>query len=518
MPQVEIIMPTAQDQAVRPTRIAAYCRVSSDSEDQLNSFYSQVRHYTTAIAELPNSVLVDIYADEGVSGGKMEKRDDFMRMLADCNKGKIDRILTKSVSRFARNTLECLETVRDLKLKGISIYFEEQHIDTMKMGDELLITMFGSVAQSEARSISQNVKMMNRKRMAAGEFITRNAPYGYRYQDRRFIPQPEEAKIVRRIFAEYLEGYGPLVIASRLNEDDVPTNGHGKVWYANTIDIMLRNEKYIGDTCHQKTFRTDDLPFTKKKNRGELPRYYVEGTHTAIIERETFEQVQRLLERKSRAARERIETPAPFTHMVRCGACGTQFRRKIISGKAYWCCGKHSIRKEYCDMPQIAETELEDAFITMFNKLKAGNKVILSPIITSLTEIRETTQKGNDQLCAIDKRLVELNDKKLLLTKLQTRGIMQEQDYLTEISSVDQEMEKLRKERKKVLTGDDDLEQINQFKRLQNVLNDSEVLTEFSADRLADVVDNITVKGRNSACFHLPGGLMLTESLGREKT
>lgn len=240
MPQVEVILPTVQEQASRPTRIAAYCRVSSDSEDQMNSFYAQVRHYTTTIAELPNSVLVDIYADEGISGSTMEKREDFKRMLADCNKGKIDRILTKSVSRFARNTLECLETIRDLKLKGISVYFEEQKIDTLKMGDELLITMFGSVAQSEARSISKNIKMMNRRRMAAGEFITRSAPYGYRYQDRKFIPQPEEAEVVHRIFADFLSGDGLATIANKLNDERVPTNGQGKRWYANTIDIMLR--------------------------------------------------------------------------------------------------------------------------------------------------------------------------------------------------------------------------------------------------------------------------------------
>lgn len=517
MPQVEVIMPTKQAQAVRPTRVAAYCRVSSDSEDQMNSFYAQVRHYTTAITELPNSVLVDIYADEGISGGTMEKREDFMRMLDDCNKGRIDRILTKSVSRFARNTLECLEIVRDLKLKGISIYFEEQHIDTMKMGDELLITMFGSVAQSEAKSISQNVKIMNRKRMAAGEYVTRNAPYGYRYRNRTFIPDPQEAEVVRRIFAEYLKGHGPAVIANILNDEGVPTNGHGKVWYPNTIDIMLRNEKYIGDTCHQKTYHTDDLPFTKKKNRGELPQYYVVRTHTAIIDKAAFDQVQQLLKRKGRVPRQRIETPAPFTHLIHCGACGAQFRRKIIRGKAYWSCTKHSVHQEYCRMPQIPEPELEDAFVIMFNKLKAEAKVILTPAISCLMEIRDATKRGNDQLCAIDKRIAELNDKKLLLTKLRTRGVMEEQDYLTETASVDQESERLKKERRKVLSGDDDLEQIMQLKRLQTILADSDVLTAFDAEKLTDTVDGIIVDGRHRIRFCLPGGLVLNESLGGKR-
>lgn len=512
MPQVEIILPTAQKEAVRPTRIAAYCRVSSDSEDQLNSFYAQVRHYTTAIAELPNSVLVDIYSDEAVSGGTMEKREDFMRMIADCNKGKIDRILTKSVSRFARNTLECLETVRDLKLKGVSIYFEEQRIDTMKMGDELLITMFGSVAQSEAKSISRNVKIMNRKRMAVGEYVSNITPYGYRYADRTFIIQPEEAKVVRRIFAEYLAGNGPTIIAGMLNDEGVPAYIPGKLWHPKTIDRILHNEKYIGDTCHQKTFTTDDAPFNTKINRGELPKYYVEGTHEPIIEREVFEKAQALIARRN-PPHEKTVDALPLSGVIRCGNCRCHFKRKMIRGKAYWICRKHNIRKEYCSMPQIPESELEDAFVTMFNKLKAGAKLILSPAISSLNELREATKRSNDELAAIDRRLVELNDKKLLLTKLRTRGIMQEKDYLTEISGVDQEMDKLRKERKKVLSGDDGLEQIAQLRHLQSILAENEVQVMFNIDMLLDIVDSITVESRERIIFRLLGGLELPEGI-----
>lgn len=516
MPQVEIIPPSAQGLAARPTRIAAYCRVSSDSEDQLNSFYAQVKHYTTTIAELPNSVLVDIYADEAVSGGTMEKREDFMRMLADCKKGKIDRILTKSVSRFARNTLECLETVRDLKLKGVSVYFEEQKIDTMKMGDELLITMFGSVAQSEAKSISRNVKIMNRKRMAAGEYVNNITPYGYRYANRTFVVEPKEAEVVRRIFAEYLSGSGPIVIAGMLNDEGIPSYVPGKMWNPESVDRILHNEKYIGDTCHQKTFASDDLPFTTKINRGELPKYYIESTHEAIITREVFERAQSLIARRKPPHKRTVKN-LPLSGVIRCGECGSNCKRKMIRGKAYWICRKHNIRKEYCSMPQISESELGDAFVAMFNKLKAGSKLILAPAISSLTELREAAQKGNEQLVYVDKRLVELNDKKLLMTKLWTRGIMQEQDYLTEISGIDQELDKLRKERKKVLSGDDGLEQIAQLKRLQSILADSEVQVGFSRDMLLDIVDHITLESRNRLLFQLIGGLELPESIGEAK-
>lgn len=292
---------------------------------------------------------------------------------------------------------------------------------------------------------------------------------------------------------------------------DAPICTHG----AHRINSsILRNEKYIGDTCHQKTYHADDLPFMKRKNRGELPQYYVQGTHEPIIEREMFDKAQELLRRKGRPARTRNTVASPFDHLITCASCGTTFRRRIVNGKAYWICGKATLRKEYCDMPQVPELELEDAFIAMFNKLRDGSKLILSPAISTLTELRDMTQKGNDQLTAVDKRLVELNDKKLLLTKLRTRGIMQEQDYLTELAGIDQELDKLRRERKKVLTGDESLDQITQLKRLQTMLADSEVLTAFDGSSVADIVDGIVVESRTQLTFQLPGGLQLNANIG----
>lgn len=270
-------------------RIAAYCRVSSDSDDQQNSFINQVHTYTEYINSQPNMELVDIYADEGITGTAMNKRDDFMRMMRDCRKGKIDRIIVKSVSRFARNTVECLKTIRELKAKGITVLFEKENIDTGKMTDEILITVMSSIAQSESLSISKNLKMMNRNRMENGTYISHMAPYGYIYKDRTYVIDESKSEVVRWIFTEYLSGNGAAVIANKLNADCVPPNDKAERWYINTIYKILRNEKYVGDTLMQKTFHEDNLPYTPRKNNGELDKYYVYNTHDPIIDRETFD-------------------------------------------------------------------------------------------------------------------------------------------------------------------------------------------------------------------------------------
>ena len=518
MAQVDIIMPTAISEVERPTRVAAYCRVSSESEDQMNSFYAQVKYYSAHVGDLPNSELVDIYADEGISGSTIHKRDEFMRMLADCDKGRIDRIITKTVSRFARNTLDCLETVRSLKAKGVSVYFEEQNIDTEKMTDEMLITMYGNIAQNEAKSISQNLKSMNRKRMADGSYISRMAPYGYRYEDQTYIICIAPALIVRRIFHEYLKGYGAAAIANRLNIEGVePPNG-AKRWYPNTIYGMLRNEKYAGDTLLQKTFREDDLPFTSRKNRGELPSYYVENTHIAIIEREVYLEVKSLMAFKSATYAVGPAEDYAMKSALTCGCCGGRMKRKQVREKYSWVCYHHNIRKEYCEMPPIPEAEIQDAFVVMFNKLKANTKTILAPVIQNLTKLQNNLRRENTHLLEIDKTLVTLNDKKLLLTKLNSKGIMDDTTFISEISALDKEVDRLKSERRKMMATDSDLEQISELKDIQDYLNSSAPLTSFSKEAFDKLIDSVVIKDRHHIEFKLFGGLSFPERLGRNDT
>lgn len=238
----QIYIPAAQPQEELALRVAAYCRVSSDSEDQLNSFAAQTTHYHQLIANHESWLLADIYADEGITGTSTQKRKDFQRLLADCRKGKIDKILVKSISRFARNTTDCLETIRELRSLGISVFFEEHNIDTKLMGSEILTAVLASCAQTESESISKNTRWGVQKRMAQGTYIASSAPYGFRLADGILVIQQDEAAVIRRIFDAYLTGLTPAEIADRLNG----TGNTDRSWWESTVKYILRNERY---TC-----------------------------------------------------------------------------------------------------------------------------------------------------------------------------------------------------------------------------------------------------------------------------
>ncbi len=287
MAQVKIIAP--QTQEAEHLRVAAYCRVSSDSKDQLHSYAAQIRNYTEGIAQHDGWELVDVYADEGLTGTRMDQRDDFNRMMRDCRKGKIDRILVKSVSRFARNTRDCLSALRELFAMGVSVRFEKENIDTKTLTTELMVRVSGSLAQQESISISANQKISYQRRMERGEFITCSAPYGYRIIDKKNLEIiPEEATTVQWIFDAYLNGLSAEWIADQLTRRGIENTNTRKPWTAYGIRYILRNEKYIGDALGQKKF-TKGFPFFRKRNHGEQERYYVENTHLPIIEREQFE-------------------------------------------------------------------------------------------------------------------------------------------------------------------------------------------------------------------------------------
>lgn len=279
---VKIIPP----RAVRPDvlRVAAYCRVSSDSADQLHSYAAQIRYYTDLIQSHEGWEMVDIYADEGITGTRMDKREDFNRLLADCRRGKIDKVLVKSISRFARNTRDCLASLRELFRLGVSVLFEKENIDTGTLTTELMVSVSSSLAQQESVSISQNQQMSYQRRMERGEFITCTAPYGYRMPDgKNLIIEESEAREVRWMFQAYLDGKSVKRIAEEMNRKEVHNSWKRGVWYEQLIRKMLSNEKYVGDSLCQKTYTANTFPFVKKTNHGEVDQYYIENTHPAII-------------------------------------------------------------------------------------------------------------------------------------------------------------------------------------------------------------------------------------------
>ena len=331
----EITIIPAKNRSDEVVRTAAYARVSSSSEDQLNSFAAQIRYYTELLSNSTDAVFVDMYADEGISGTSAAKRTEFQRMMSDCRKGKIDRILAKSISRFARNTKDSLEAVRELKALGISVYFEKENIDTGEISSEMMLAIYSQFAQEESMSISKNVRIGVHKRMSDGTYKNCSVPYGFIYKDGKIVPDTEKVGTVRQIFEWYANGIGAEEISARLNRNGVPAP-FGKCWRTPRILEILANEKYVGDTLLQKNFTTDTLPFRQIANRGEKPQYYISDTHQPIIERSLFEEVRSLMiSRKPNI--DYTPQRSTFSRKIKC-ICGGTFRRKKNGEKIYWVC------------------------------------------------------------------------------------------------------------------------------------------------------------------------------------
>ena len=341
----------------RRKRVAAYCRVSTGKDAMLHSLSRQISHYSAYIQRQPGWEYAGVYADEAYTGTKGD-RPRFRQMLSDCRAGKIDLILTKSISRFARNTVTMLETVRELKALGIDVYFEEQNIHSMSGDGELMLTILASFAQEESKSVSDNCKWRIRKDFSEGKPMNLMLLYGYRSVDGQIVIDEDEAAVVRDVFKAYLDGAGSSRIAARLRETNTPRR-LGGTWTGNHVVEMLTNEKYTGDALLQKTFVEDHLTKKQRRNTGQLDQYYAENTHSAIIDRETFERVQqRMREQKERFTPPRGQA-RPFTGMIYCPLCGKNYRRKTTHGKRSWQCGTFlALGKAYCHTKQIPEDTL----------------------------------------------------------------------------------------------------------------------------------------------------------------
>lgn len=337
----------------RLKRVAAYARVSGGKDAMLHSLSAQVSYYSESIQHNPDWQYVGVYVDEALTGTRAN-RPAFQRLLKDCRAGKVDMVITKSISRFARNTVTVLETVRELKAIGVDVYFEEQNIHSDSGDGELMLTILSSFAQEESRSVSENCKWRIRNDFKEG-IVPSITMLGYRRtEDGGLEIEPQEAEIVRMIYADYLGGMGRQGIANKLNEMDIPTR-RGTIWHPEPLLFILKNEKYTGDMLLQKSFRENHLTKRKMDNTGQLPMYWVEGSHEPIIDKATFDAVQDEIQRRMKQFRKRhSDTWTVFSGIITCGGCGKHYRRKMTAaGTKYerpvWICSTFNTQgKKHC--------------------------------------------------------------------------------------------------------------------------------------------------------------------------
>ncbi|MCM1222968.1 MAG: recombinase family protein [Lachnospiraceae bacterium] len=392
--------------STKKRKVAGYARVSTDHEDQVTSYEAQVDYYTNYIQGRDDWEFAGIYTDEGISATSTRHRAGFNKMIADAKVGKIDLIITKSVSRFARNTVDSLTTVRDLKERGIEIYFEKENIWTLDSKGELLITIMSSLAQEESRSISENVTWGQRKRFADGKvsFAYSRVLGLDKGPDGTIVVNREQAETVRLIFSLFLEGMSPYSIAAELTRRGIKTPGGKDVWNQQTVRRMLSNEKYKGDALLQKEFTVDFLRKKTKKNEGEVPQYYVEGNHEAIIPPAVFDLVQAELE-KRRSGNSRYSGVSIFSNKIKCADCGGWFGSKVWHSTdryrrvIYRCNSKY--KGQRCETPHVTEDEIKAAFVSAYNQLVSEKE----ELITNAELIRQTlccTDDLQEEKCRLE--------------------------------------------------------------------------------------------------------------------
>lgn len=494
-------------------RTAAYARVSTDSEEQLTSYEAQVDYYTKYIKERPDWEFTGIYTDEGISAVNTKKRDGFNKMVADALAGKLDLIVTKSVSRFARNTVDSLSTVRKLKEKGVEVFFEKENIYTFDGKGELLITIMSSLAQEESRSISENVTWGQRKRFADGKV---SMPYkrflGYEKGedgDPKIIES--EAEIIRMIYRLFMEGKTSSAIAKHLAASGIPSPGGKKQWQVATVNSILANEKYKGDALLQKRFTVDFLSKTIKDNEGEVPQYYVQNSHPAIIEPDEFDAVQVEIERRKKLGRP-AACQSPLSTKLVCGDCGgfygskvwgsnTQYRRMI------WQCNDKYKGDTKCTTPHVTEEEVKQKFLEAFNSLLEYRE----ELIANCRLAQETLCDCSD----IDTEICELHREIEVVAELSRKAI-----YENAHTAIDQAewhernngyLERHRKAAERVTV----LEELKRERQSKNLMLDgfihglashNSTLKEFDDRLWVAAIDRVTVQQESQLVFSFKDG------------
>ena len=476
-------------------RVAAYCRVSTDSEEQLNSYEAQKTYYTQKIQDSPDWEMAGIYADEGISGTSLKKRTQFNKMITACKRGHIDLIITKSLSRFARNTVDCLDTVRLLKANGIGVYFEKENINTLTESSEFLITLFSGFAQAESESLSKNVAWGKQKSAEAGKVTFQyKKMLGYR---KGADGQPEivleEAEIIRRIYHRYLDGCTMGQIKRELEEDGVPTAQGVERWSPSIIHNILTNEKYIGDALLQKTYVTDCITKKVKKNRGERTMYYVENSHPAIIPREKFMKVREEMYRRAHMEcgpdqkRRIYSSRYALSSIVYCAHCNDIFRRinwnnRGCKSTVWRCLSRVEKDRPSCTARTVKEELLHEVVVRAVNELIRSSASFIPALQASIE--RCLSDSNSSVVAEIDVRLLELQQELLKLANAK-------KNY-DDIADV---IDELREQKEELLLQEANKDSIRQrmAEMVTYLQNEPEEITEYSEALVRRMIEKITV-------------------------
>jgi DNA invertase Pin-like site-specific DNA recombinase/regulator of replication initiation timing len=514
-------------------RVAAYCRVSTDSDDQIESYKAQVAHYSEVIAKNPRWRFVDIYADEGITGTMAKKRPNFLRMIRDCDKGKIDLILTKSVARFARNTVDSLNYVRRLKAKGIGVFFEEQNLDSLKADSEMLIGFHSVMAQAESENISANVRWGIRQRMRTGTFAFRYNILGYRKgADGQPEIVPEEAEYIQTIYRMYLDGNSLDQIKKYLERNRILTAQGKTEWSLQIIRNILTNERYSGDMLLQKTFTENPISKKVKKNRGEMAKYLITNNHPAIIDKDTFKLVQREVARrgsKRKTADKSITEQGKYsgkfalTELLVCGECGSPYRRmtwtkKGKSRKVWRCLSRVEHGTQYCfHSISVEETKLQNAICRALNKAVEHRQEVLDLIMSNLSY----GVTGDDDvlyLSSLEKQIKDLDEEMDRTVRLSYESNGDPKRFREMISELCCQMSALRQELELTKSRLEANEKVSvEIERIKSILSDETMrFNEYDEVTVRRLVEYIRVMADNRIIVVLKGGMSIEESINEK--
>lgn len=525
--------PEAVRASKRQLRVAAYCRVSTDDEEQLTSYEAQKNYYTDKIMTNKEWTMAGIFADEGITGTSARKRPEFLRMIRQCKQGKIDIVLTKSISRFARNTVDCLNYVRALKELGIAVIFEKENMNTLEIDSEILITMLGAFAQSESESISANVRWGIRQAMKEGKAtIQYKYLYGYRKGDDG-KPEiiPDQAEVVRKIYDMFLSGTPVRGIQEYLNENAVPNiNGEPK-WARSAIDSILTNEKYCGDVLLQKTYIDDCINKKVKKNTGQLPMYLVQNHHEGIIRHETFDAVQAELAHRSAGkspskknaptGRSRYSSKYALSDRLYCGECGTRYQRctwrnRDGSKRIVWrCVSRVDYGNTYChDSPTLDEEPLRRAILAAINSAVKDKDTIIYNLKSAMEKELAPVAGQQLSLSEIDNQLEQLNiEFSKVLAEASESG--DQAVYSDRFREIMQKQTALKAQRDKIqgmlVESGKAAAHIDQCRQAAESI--PATITEWDEALIRQVVESVTVETGNEIIVALKSGASIHQEL-----